>query len=228
MRDLARGAAAESCAAVRVATLASVPPLYEHGGIQPRIHPGARVAPSAVVSGNVSIGAGASILHGAVVAAEGGEIAIGERCAVLENAVVRATARWSTRIGRDVLVGPCAHVVGCTLEDEVFVATGAAVFHAAVCERGSEVRVHGVVHVRSRLVAGAVVPIGWVAVGDPARVLPPGEHERIWALQEPLDFPGTVYGVPRRADGTTPMAEIMRRVAQAHRELEREREVDGG
>jgi hypothetical protein len=36
-----------------------------------------------------------------------------------------------------------------------------------------------------------------VAMGNPAEVLPPGEHERIWELQEPLDFPGTVFGVER-------------------------------
>jgi hypothetical protein len=34
-----------------------------------------------------------------------------------------------------------AHIVGCTIEDDVFIATGAAVFHAARLGRGSEVRV---------------------------------------------------------------------------------------
>ena len=49
------------------------------------------------------------------------------------------------------------------------------------------------------LAAGTVVPIGWVAVGDPAQVLPPARHDDIWAVQEGLDFPGTVYGVGRGA-----------------------------
>ena len=43
------------------------------------------------------------------------------------------------------------------------------------------------------------MPIGWVAVGRPAQILPPGEHERIWAIQKPLDFPHTVYGLERSA-----------------------------
>ena len=30
--------------------------------------------------------------------------------------------------------------------------------------------------------------------GDPAEILPPGRHERIWAVQEQLDFTGAVYG----------------------------------
>ncbi|HXT92035.1 MAG TPA: gamma carbonic anhydrase family protein, partial [Trebonia sp.] len=45
------------------------------------------------------------------------------------------------------------------------------------------------------------------AVGDPAQLYPPGQHEEIWAVQEALDFPGTVYGVAR----DTPAVERMSR-----------------
>jgi len=51
------------------------------------------------------------------------------------------------------------------------------------------------------------VPIGWVAVGDPVRIFPSAQHEQIWAIQEALDFPGTVYGVTR----DTPATEWMSR-----------------
>jgi hypothetical protein len=69
------------------------------------------------------------------------------------------------------------------------------------------VRIGGVVHVRTVLPPGTTVPIGWVAVGDPVRICPPGQHEQIWEVQESLDFPGTVYGLPRDA----PAAERMSR-----------------
>ena len=81
-------------------------------------------------------------------------------------------------------------------------------FHGSVLERGSEVRIHGVVHIRTRLPAGAVVPISWVAASDQTEILPPDAHDAIWARQAPLDFPGTVYGVDRT--GPDPMAEITR------------------
>ena len=56
------------------------------------------------------------------------------------------------------------------------------------------------------------MPIGWVAVGSPAQILPPHEHEKIWELQEPLNFPLTVYGLERsQAD----MTEITRRLSKA-------------
>ena len=41
------------------------------------------------------------------------------------------------------------------------------------------------------------MPIAWVAVGDPARILPPDRHDQIWTVQEPLNFPEWVYGLDR-------------------------------
>lgn len=186
--------------------------LIKHGGVAPRIDPSAYVAPNAVVCGDVTIGPGSRIMHGAQVIAESGFVAVGKECIVMENAVLRSSARHPLRIGDNCLVGPNAHVVGCTVEDAVFIATGAAVFHSAHLCRGSEVRINGVVHLKSRLGGGETVPIGWVAVGDPARILPPGDHERIWEIQKPLDFPLTVYGFEREEAS---MENITRRLSRA-------------
>jgi carbonic anhydrase/acetyltransferase-like protein (isoleucine patch superfamily) len=93
-------------------------------------------------------------------------------------------------------------------------ATGSTVFNGAVVGAGAEVRINGVVHLKKILQVGAVVPIDWVAVGDPAQILPPKDHERICSLQEPLNFPRTVFGV-ERAEPATMMPEIMRRYANA-------------
>lgn len=160
----------------------------------------------------MTIGAGCRILYGAQLIAESGAIAIGRECIVMENAVLRSSRRHSLTIGNNCLIGPNAHVVGCTVENEVFIATRAAIFHAARLGKGSEVRINGVVHLKSRLAAGETVPIGWVAVGDPAQLLPPGEHERIWALQKPLNFPLTVYGLDR---GEATTEAITRRLSEA-------------
>jgi carbonic anhydrase/acetyltransferase-like protein (isoleucine patch superfamily) len=110
------------------------------------------------------------------------------------------------------VIGPNAHVTGPVLKDQVFVATGAAIFHGARLGRGSEVRVHAVVHLRTRLEPGATVPIGWVAVGEPATILPPDQHDKIWEIQEPLNFPEWVYGFDR----STPdlMVHITRRLSE--------------
>lgn len=188
--------------------------LIEHAGKRPAVDPAAWVAPDATLCGDVSIAAGARILHGArVVGKAGGRIRIGRDVIIMENAVVRAGLRHPCTIGDHCLIGPSAHVTGATVEDEVFVATGAAVFHGAVLGRGCEVRVHATVHLRTRLAPGATVPIGWVAVGDPARILPPGEHDAIWEIQEPLNFPEWVYGIERGTPGL--MRQVTRRLSAA-------------
>jgi carbonic anhydrase/acetyltransferase-like protein (isoleucine patch superfamily) len=171
--------------------------LIKHDSATPQIDSTAWVAPNAVICGNVTVGPGCRIMYGAQVIAESGSISLGRECIVMENAVLRSSARHLLSIGNNCLIGPNAHVVGCTVEDEVFIATGAAVFHSAVLGMGSEVRINGVVHLKTHVAAGETVPIGWVAVGDPAQLFPPSEHDRIWEIQKPLDFPRTVYGLER-------------------------------
>lgn len=162
------------------------------------IHPEASIAADASVMGDVSIGAGTRIMPGARVVAEGGgRIRIGTYCIVLENAVIRATAKHETIIGDHCLIGPNSHVVGATIEDEVFVATGASIFHGARLGTGSEVRINAVVHLRTVIAPNETVPIGWIAVGAPAELFSPDRHEDIWRVQQPLDFPNFVYGVHR-------------------------------
>lgn len=188
--------------------------IIDHDGKSPRIASTAYVAPNAAVCGDVTIGQGCRVMFGAQIVAEGGTIEIGSECIVMENAVLRSTGRHSLTVGNNCLIGPNAHVVGCTIEDEVFVATGAAVFHGARLGKGCEVRVNAVVHLKSHVAPGETVPIGWVAVGDPAKVLPPNEHDEIWRIQEPLNFPRTVYGFERdEAD----MVKITRRLSETLR-----------
>lgn len=108
----------------------------------------------------------------------------------------------NTDVTRGVLIGAHSALSGCTVDDEAFLATGVTIFHGARIGMRAEVRIRGVVHVNSVLPADAVLPIGWIAVGNPARQFPPSAHDEIWAIQRTLDFPGTVYGVDRRADGS--------------------------
>ena len=181
--------------------------LIEHRGHAPQVHPSAYVAPTAVLCGAVYVGPDARIPFGAVLTAEDGEVRVGARSVVMENALVRGRAGHPSILGQDVLVGPHAHLNGVRVGDGCFLATGAALFPGSVAGAGAEVRIHGVVQVNTVLAPGATVPIGWVAVGDPARIYPPDQHEQIWAIQQSLDFPGTVYGVTR----DTPAAGRMQR-----------------
>lgn len=183
--------------------------ILTHLGKRPEIAAGAYVAPDATICGDVRIADGARIMHGARIVAEGGGIEIGPNTIVMQNAVVRATAAHDCRIGADVLIGPTAHVVGATIEERVFLATGTSIFHASRIGRGSVVRINGVVHVNSVLKPESTVPIGWIAVGDPAEIFSPDRHDDIWAVQEPLKFVKTAYGIDE------PLIECMDKVTAA-------------
>ena len=189
--------------------------ILTHRGERPVVPASAYVAPSAVLCGAVTLGERVRVLHSAVLTAEDGEIWIGDDVVIMENALVRGRARHPILIGSSVLIGPHAHLNGTTVEDEVFIATGASLFPGSVAGRGSELRINSVLHVNSRLTAETTVPIGWIAAGDPAQLS--DQHEELWQVQAELDFPGTVYGVPRG----TPMRTMMARQVEfygAHRD----------
>lgn len=140
-------------------------PLYALADLVPDLHPGAWVAPSADLTGAVSVGEGASVWFGVVARGDIEPIVIGPRCNVQDGAVLH------TDEGHP-----------CTLEEDVTVGHRAVV-HGAVCEAGSLVGMGAVMLSGSRLGRGAVlgagallaggqsVPDGMLAVGVPARVV---------------------------------------------------------
>lgn len=183
--------------------------IIKHLGNDPVIDSSSFIAPNAVVCGDVRIGKNVRVMFGAQIIAESSPVIIGDNCIILENAVIRGTNQHPVSIGNNCLIGPNAHLAGCTIEDNVFIATGASIFHGAILRTGSEVCINGVVHLKTELPQDTSVPINWIAVGTPARILPPDKHDEIWAIQKPLNFPLSVYGVDRPKTGEpNNMAEI--------------------
>lgn len=187
-----------------------------HNGKKPEIDNSAYIAPTATICGDVKIGKGSRVMHGACIIAEGGSIEIGANCIILENAVIRSTSRHSTIIGNNCLVGPNAHIAGSTIKEEVFIATGAAIFHGSVIGPRSEIRINGVVHLKTILPEDTTVPINWVAVGNPVQILPSNEHDKIWAAQKPLNFPLEVYGIDRSEADMIKITERLSSVLGTH------------
>ncbi|NRQ40711.1 gamma carbonic anhydrase family protein [Nonomuraea sp. NN258] len=188
--------------------------LIEHQGKRPTIDPTAHVAPTAVVCGNVTIGPRTHVSYGAVIESHGEPVRIGAQCVVRENLNIRSTSRDAVEIGDHVLIGPHSSLKGCTIEDECFLATGVRIYQGARVGARSEVRIDGIVHVGSVLPPDSLVPIKWVAVGDPARFFPPDQHEEIDAILSRMDFAQQVYGLERQSGGSgvdMDMRELSRR-----------------
>jgi carbonic anhydrase/acetyltransferase-like protein (isoleucine patch superfamily) len=139
-------------------------PVYALGDRVPDIHPEAYVHPDAVVIGQVTIAADASIWPGAVLRGDYGEIFVGERTSVQDGTVVHATAEHPTRIGADCVVGHLAHLEGCTIEDGSLVGSNSVVLHRAVVRSGALVGASAVVS------NDMEVPARAMALGIPARI----------------------------------------------------------
>ncbi|GEL19152.1 gamma carbonic anhydrase family protein [Pseudonocardia asaccharolytica] len=185
-----------------------------HRNARPRVDESAYIAPTAVLCGDVSVGAHSRVLFGAVITAEGGPVAIGSNCIIMEQAVVRGVPRHPVQIGDNVLVGPHAHLTGCVVEGDARIATGAMLFNGARLGVTAEVEFGAVVHVNTAVPPGMAVPMGWFAGGDPAELVPPSNWERIRELMGPLDYPGTVFGVSRGPGRDPAMPDIARRYAR--------------
>jgi len=186
-----------------------------HGDGTPTVAPDAYIAPTAVLSGRVQVGAGTCVLHGAVLTDDGGPVEIGANCVIMEHAVLRGTPRNPLTIGDHVLAGPHSYMSGCTIGDEVFIATGAMVFNGAQMGRASSVALGGAVHIGCVVPPETRIAIGWVAVGNPARLYPPGEVEEIRAgLNEAGGgFLPFVFGTDPAADRGQQMRTAMSRYA---------------
>ncbi len=107
--------------------------ILSSGTKKPKIHASAYVAPTATISGDVTVGAGSAILHGAIVVAEGAPLSIGADCVIMEHAVVKSSGgsalQFPMTIADRCIVGPHAFVVGATLGKGAFVGSGASVYN---------------------------------------------------------------------------------------------------
>ena len=168
----------------------------QHRGATPHVDATAWVAPTAVVSGAVTVGPRARILHGAVVTAERDTtLTIGPDCVIMEQAVLRASGRFNLSLGASCLVGPHAYLTGCSVGSQTFIATGAMVFNGASLGEACVVTLGGKVHIDTELPAGARVPMGHIAYGRPAVVYRPEQALEVHNQMDLLGFMDYVFGV---------------------------------
>ncbi|WP_441248444.1 gamma carbonic anhydrase family protein [Kitasatospora sp. McL0602] len=134
------------------------------GGLVPEVHPGAFVAPNAVVVGAVTLAEGASVWYGAVLRADAETIAVGAASNVQDNCTLHADPGFPLVVGQRVTVGHNAVLHGCVIEDDVLVGMGAVVLNGARVGTGSLVAAGAVVP------QGAQIPPGSLVAGVPGKV----------------------------------------------------------
>ncbi|MGW0565633.1 gamma carbonic anhydrase family protein [Streptomyces sp. NPDC003016] len=134
------------------------------GGKVPRIDPSAFAAPTSVVIGDVTLGAGASVWYHAVLRADCGPVVLGADSNIQDNCTVHVDPGFPVTVGDRVSVGHNAVLHGCTVEDGVLVGMGATVLNGAHIGAGSLIAAQALVP------QGMRVPPGSLVAGVPAKV----------------------------------------------------------
>ena len=148
-------------------------PIYEFEKRKPYIEPSAYIAPSAIVVGDVSIGAECFVGEGAILRGDYGTIEIGEGTAVEEGVIIHARPDDKTVIGKRVTLGHGAMIHNATVEDEAVIGMRATVSDFARVGHGA------IVGEMSLVKNTQEIKPNTIAVGVPAReVGPVKEHQR--------------------------------------------------
>ncbi|HEY9151001.1 MAG TPA: gamma carbonic anhydrase family protein [Gammaproteobacteria bacterium] len=159
-------------------------------GRMPRLHPTAYVADSALVLGDVDIGADSSLWPMTVARGDIHRIRIGARSNIQDGSVLHVThdgehapGGFALQVGNDVTVGHRVILHGCILEDRCLIGMGAIVMDGARVCRGAMVGAGTLVS------PGKVLEGGYLWLGSPARRVRPLSARE----QQYLDYSATYY-----------------------------------
>ncbi len=142
----------------------------------PRLQPGAWVADSATVVGDVELGEDASVWFGAILRGDSALLSIGRRTNVQDGSVIHADEGVPTTLGDDVSIGHLVMLHGCTIGDGSLIGIGAVVLNHARIGKGC------LVGARSLVTEGKSFPDGSMIMGSPAVVVRTLSPEQIAGL----------------------------------------------
>lgn len=130
-----------------------------------QVHPGVFIAPDAVIVGDVTLAAQASVWFHASLRGDVESITVGPRSNIQEGCILHADPSYPTVIGAGVTVGHGAVVHGAHVGDNCIVGI------CAVLLNGSVVGENSIVGACALLTEGKVYPPNSLILGAPARVV---------------------------------------------------------
>src|SRR5690349_11851154 len=163
-------------------------PLFAFEGSEPQVSPGAWIAPTATLIGDVRIEAEASVWYGVVLRADFGPIVVRRGANIQDGSVLHGGDDPVTEIGEGATVGHLCVVHGAVIGAEALVGNGATVLDGVVVGR------RALIAAGATVPPGMVVPDGMIAVGVPARVV----GEVTGRAKEWVDTNPVIYREPAR------------------------------
>jgi len=140
-------------------------PCYSYEGVVPVVDPTAFVHPTAVLIGDVIVGAGCYVGAGAVLRGDFGRIILKDGSNLQDNCVAHSFPGQDAVIEEDGHVGHGAELHGCVVGREALVGMNAVVMDGAEIGAGSFVGAMSFVR------AGMIVPPKTLVAGVPAKIV---------------------------------------------------------
>lgn len=158
------------------------PLIRPYKGVVPKIHDTAFIAETAVITGDVEIGADSNVWYGVVMRGDVADIKIGARTNIQDGSVIHVSKGFpGTRIGNDVTIGHMALIHACTIGNRAFIGMQSLVMDEAVVEDEAMVAAGSLVTPRKR------IPKHQLWGGRPAKYLRDMTPEEISYLQTSAD-----------------------------------------
>src|SRR6201996_538802 len=156
-------------------------PLFTFEGRSPTVDPGAFIAPTATLVGDVHVAAGASVWFNAVLRADFAPIIVREGANVQDCSILHAPPGIPTDIGPGATVAHSCVIHGVHVGQEAVIANHATVLDGAVVGRRSLVAAHSLV------VGGTKIPDEVLVAGSPAKIRGPiaGTGAQMWVDTNP-------------------------------------------
>lgn len=152
-------------------------PIYALDGVAPRIAPDVGwIAPSAILVGDIVVGAEAGIWFGVVARGDIETITIGARSNVQENCVLHTDSGYPLSIGENCTIGHGAIVHGCTIGDNTLIGMGATVLNGARIGRNC------LIGANALITENKVIPDNSMVLGAPGRIVREIDAEGVKAL----------------------------------------------
>ena len=140
-------------------------PLFEFEGRRPEVSPGAWIAPTATLVGDVRVDAEVSVWYGAVLRADFGPILVRRGANIQDGSVLHGGSDPVTEVGEGATVGHLCVVHGAVIGSEALLGNGATVLDGVV------VGPRAVVAAGCTVPPGMTIPDDMLAAGVPARIL---------------------------------------------------------
>lgn len=144
----------------------------------PKVHETAFIAETAVVIGDVEIGAESSVWYGSIIRGDVNYVRIGARTNIQDGSIIHVTSRTHPTIIEDeVTLGHRVTLHGCRVERGCLIGIGAIVLD------GARIGKNSLVAAGSLVTPNTIIPENSLVMGSPAKV------KRELTLEEREDLP---------------------------------------